>query len=317
MYLVVVEASVLIIGEDSSELAALLEQDATCALTVATAGNAEEAVAANAGQTILFGDPQSIAQVLADMPAVKWVQSTWAGVTPLLNLDRRDYQLTGIKGVFGPQMSEYVLGYMLAHALRILQRLQDQRARQWRPLESGTLRGKKLGVMGTGSIGEAIAIRACQNGMVATGLSRSGDPVAAFRAVYPVSELDEFLPGLDYLVSVLPDTADTHNLLDANALAHLPAHALFINVGRSNVVDDTALINALNNNELGGAVLDVFDKEPLPEGSPLWNTPNLQVTPHIAADSYPELIVPIFLENYTRFVSGQALINLIDFEQGY
>lgn len=308
---------VLIIGEDSQELAALLERQSEPELVVTIAGDAEEAVAVYSGQEILFGDPLSISKVLPDLPDIEWVQSTWAGVTPLLELERRDYQLTGIKGAFGPQLSEYVLSYMLAHEFRILERVEDQRARQWRPTASGSLQGKRLGVMGTGSIGEAIAIRANQNGMIVTGLSRSGKPSSSFEKIYTTSHIAEFLSQLDYLVAVLPDTVETSNLLNHETLPKLPAHACFINVGRGNVVDDNALVNALESGTLGGAVLDVFSEEPIPEDSALWATPNLIVTPHIAAVSHPELIVPIFLENYRRFVSGRALKYLVSFERGY
>jgi len=311
------DSSVLILGELAAEYGSLVAADAQLSIPVTICGDAAQATAAYTDQSILFGDPQTISQVLPDLPAVKWVQSTWAGITPLLEIERRDYLLTGIKGAFGPQMSEYVLGYMLAHALRIAERLSEQGKHQWRETESGTLLGKRIGVMGTGSIGEAIAGRAAQNGMVVTGLSRSGEPNSPFERVYTAAELGGFLSGLDYLVSVLPDTAATDKLLNETTLAHLPSHACFINVGRANVVDDDALIAALKSNALGGAVLDVFDEEPVPGDSPLWGTPNLLMTPHIAAVSHPELIVPIFLENHERFVSGRPLKNLISFEHGY
>ena len=115
----------------------------------------------------------------------------------------------------------------------------------------------------------------------------------------------------------LPQTADTDNLLDAAALAKLPAQAYFINVGRSNVVDDGALIDALRNDRLAGAALDVFDEEPIPQDSPLWDTPNLSITAHIAAISHPSLIVPIFIENYRRYIKEQPLKYVIDFDAGY
>jgi len=309
--------SVLILGELAAEYGSLVAASADSSIPVTVCPDPEDVSTAFEDQPIILGDPLSTSQVLADMPAVKWVQSTWAGVTPLLEMDRRDYLLTGIKGVFGPQMSEYVLGYMLAHELRITERSKEQRKHEWRETISGTLPGKKIGIMGTGSIGEAIAARAKQNGMVVTGHSRSGRPDNSFEQVYTTADLAGFLSGLDYLVSVLPDTPETGNLLNRTTLAHLPSHACFINVGRANVVDDSALIEALKNKKLGAAVLDVFDEEPLPKDSPLWDTPNLHVTPHIAAVSYPELIVPIFLENYERFVSGRTLINLIDFDHGY
>lgn len=267
--------------------------------------------------TVLFGSPASIAEVLPDMPAVEWVQSTWAGVTPLIELDRRDYVLTCIRGVFGDQMSEYVMGYLLAHELRIVRRLDEQRVHNWWTGESGALKGKHLGIMGAGSIGQAIAASARAMGVFVNGLSRSGTEKPWFGSVYPLTHLDEFLQSLDYLVAVLPDTPETDGLLDKEALSRLPSHALFINVGRANVVDESALVAALENGELAGAVLDVFDEEPVPADSPLWDAPNLLMTAHMAAVSHPGLIVPIFLENYRRYFAGRELQHVVDFERGY
>ncbi len=308
--------SVLIIGSDAEALAKIVvegQPDANLAL----AGDASQAIDAYAGQRILFGSPLAIAEALPNMPAVDWVQSTWAGVTPLISLERRDYVLTGIKGVFGRQMAEYVAGYLLAHELRIVQRYEEQKARRWWEGVSGSVSGKRLGIMGAGSIGADIARLCTGLGMTVTGLSRSGSAVPGFERVLPVARIAEFLSGLDYLVAVLPDTPDTDNLLSAETLSLLPAHALFVNVGRSNVVDDSALVAALRDGKLGGAVLDVFDEEPIPDNSPLWAAPNLLVTAHMAAVSHPDLIVPIFLDNYRRYCAGSTLVNVIDFDLGY
>lgn len=310
------ESAVLIIGADAGEYARLIDA-AEPSMPVTTCCGADEARAAYTDQSILFGNPESIVSALPDMPTVEWVQSTWAGVTPLLEIGRRDYLLTGIKGVFGPQMSEFVIGYMLASELKVIERLAAQRDRQWFKKASGTLLAKKIGVMGTGSIGQAIARRAKDNGMTVTGLSRTGASNPDFENVFKVEDLHEFLHDLDYLVSVLPHTTETDQLLDQSALAQLPAHAYFINVGRANVVDDEALVSALASDQLRGAVLDVFDIEPVPAESPLWDAPNLLITGHIAAISHPDLIAPIFLDNYKRFVSGQPLQNVISFDNGY
>ena len=309
--------SVLIIGEDAGDYAALVETADDLSISIAVCPNASDAASVYSDQAILFGNPDSIAGVLPDMPTVEWVQSTWAGVTPLLGIGRRDYLLTGIKGVFGPQMSEFVIGYMLASELKVIERLAAQRDRQWFKKASGTLLAKKIGVMGTGSIGQAIARRAKDNGMTVTGLSRTGASNPDFENVFKVDDLHEFLHDLDYLVSVLPHTTETDQLLDQSALAQLPAHAYFINVGRANVVDDEALVSALASDQLRGAVLDVFDIEPVPAESPLWDAPNLLITGHIAAISHPDLIAPIFLDNYKRFVSGKPLQNVISFDNGY
>jgi phosphoglycerate dehydrogenase-like enzyme len=309
--------AVLIVDEDADNLAQLLSESDGPAVPVIAARDAAAAKAAYADQQILFGSPGLISGVLADMPSVKWVQSTWAGVTPLLKLERRDYVLTIIKDVFGPQMSEYVIGHLLAHELKLAKRLEEQRARRWFAEQSGTLFGKRMGIMGTGSIGRAIGERATTFDVTVTGLSRSGQPVPGFEKVFPVDRIDEFLPRLDYLVGVLPDTTATNDLLDESTLSCLPAHAVFINVGRANVVNDDALVAALNNGKLGAAILDVFDEEPVPGDSPLWNAPNLVMTGHTAAISHPELIVPIFLENYRRFTAEKELVYVLDFGQGY
>lgn len=268
-------------------------------------------------QTILFGEPDMIAAVIGEMPAVAWVQSTWAGVTPLVEHLRRDYVLTGVRDVFGPQMAEYVIGYLLAHELRVLERAAAQSRRAWDTTPSGRLQGKCLGIMGTGSIGRHIAQAAAAFDVQVSGLSRTGATTEGFAAVYPASQLHTFLKGLDYLVSTLPQTAATGNLLNRSALAKLSRHACFINVGRGNVIEDDALIDALQNGRLAGAVLDVFDNEPLPQGDPLWDAPNLRITGHIAALSHPALIAPIFIDNYRRYVDGRPLRHVVDFAAGY
>jgi len=307
----------LIITANAVELVQEIVRLADFPITVKTCASAEQALAKYTDESVVFGNPDMIAEVLPRMWAVDWVQSTWAGVAPLLALDQRDYVLTGIKDVFGPQMSEYVIGYLLAHELKVLQRMTDQRAHNWFKTNSGTLQGKRLGIMGTGSIGRHIAKTATHFGMQVTGLSRSGAASPEFEQVLQVSQLHEFLEGLDYLVAALPQSTATDKLLDAAALAKLAAHAYFINVGRSNVVDDAALIDALRNNKLAGAALDVFDEEPIPGDSPLWDAPNLSITAHVAAVSHTSLIVPIFVENYLRYISQQPLKFVIDFDAGY
>ena len=307
----------LIVTSIAKEFAEEIARLADSPIPVKACVSTEQALAEYTDETILFGNPADIAKILPQMPTIEWVQSSWAGVTPLIGHDHRDYVLTGVKGVFGPQMSEYVIGYLLAHELKVVERSQEQHKRNWLRTHSGVLSGKRIGIMGTGSIGQHIAETARHFNMTTIGLSRTGTSVAGFDSVLPVSSLEQFLSGIDHLVSTLPDTPETDNLLNAETLSKLPNHAYFINVGRSNGVDDDALINALNNGSLAGAALDVFDEEPIPQDSPLWNTPNLSVTAHIAAISHPLLIVPIFVENYRRYVNGEQLNYVVDFAAGY
>jgi len=277
----------------------------------------EQALKNYAGQRVVFGDPDLVAPLLVQWPAVEWVQSSWAGVLPFVQEQRRDFVLTGVKGIFGEQMSEYVIGYMLAHELRVLERNKAQCDRTWYRQPSGTLQGKHIGIMGTGSIGQHIARTAGNFGMRVSGLSRSGAAVNGFDEVVSMDQRDSFLQPLDYLISTLPQTYETSNLLDEAAFQHLPAHACFINVGRSNVVSDDALVAALESGSLGGAVLDVFDEEPLPAESPLWTTPNLHITAHVSAASHPSLVVPIFVDNLRRYQQSRTLNYVIDLDKGY
>ena len=308
-------AGCLIVSDTARSLVEEVER--TASIPVEPCGSSAEALEKYAGQTILFGDPDMVAKILPELPDVDWVQSTWAGITPLTAVGRRDYVLTGVKNVFGPQMTEYVLGYLLAHELRVVERARQQAARNWFDSPSGILHGKRLGIMGTGSIGAHIAGMARAFGLEVRGLSQSGTQSPDFDDVRPVEDLHNFLQGLDYLVSVLPATHGTTHLLDNAALAKLPPHAYFINVGRGNVVDDDALMDALNHGRLAGAALDVFDEEPVPAASPLWETPNLMITAHIAAMSHPGLIVPIFIENYRRYCNNEPLKFVIDLDKGY
>jgi len=310
-------AECLIVTAAATEFADEIARFADFPIPVTACTSAEQALDEYKDQTILFGSPDMISRVLTDMPTVDWVQSSWAGVTPLIGSDRRDYILTGVKDVLGPQISQYVMGYLLAHELKLLQRMNQQRDHNWFDVSSGVLQRKRLGIMGTGSIGRHVAQTAKVFEIEVTGLSRSGAPSPAFESVLPVGQLHRFLEGIDYLVSTLPQTGDTENLLDKVALARLPRHAYFINVGRSNVVNDAALIDALRNRQLAGATLDVFDEEPVPQDSTLWDTPNLLITAHIAAISHPSLIVPIFVENYYRYVHKQPLNYVVDFDAGY
>jgi phosphoglycerate dehydrogenase-like enzyme len=309
--------AVLILSREADAYARLLSRQHELGIPFTACRQASEAVAIYRGEPVVLGEPGLVASVIDQLAGVQWIQSTWAGVKPLLDLGRRPWSLTAVKGVFGPQMAEYVCGYLLAHELRLTQRAERQRQRQWYEADSGSLRGKRAGIMGTGSIGRDIAGALKSFGARVLGLSRSGKAKDPFDRVYPHDQLMAFLSGLDYLVAALPETASTTNLLDAKALAQLPPHAVLVNVGRGNVVDEQALVRALESGVIGAAVLDVFKTEPLPPESPLWSTPNTTITGHVAARSRPEEIVPLFLRNYRRFTGGKELHFLVDWQRGY
>jgi phosphoglycerate dehydrogenase-like enzyme len=267
---------------------------------------------------VVFGEPSLIRPELPKLPAVRWVQSTWAGVEPLLDPSlRRDYVLTNARGVFGPLMTEYVFGYLLAHERLILAKHASQQAGKWDPTPPGTLRGKTIGLIGVGTIGAALAKTAKHFGMRVKGLTRASGSCADVDEYFHGDDRFAFVDGLDYLVTTAPNTRQTRRLVDAALLAALPARAVFVNPGRGSIVDEEALAAALGGGRLAGAVLDVFEREPLPADHVLWRTPNVIITSHTAALSFPADIAPVFLDNYRRFAAGQTLQYRVDFDREY
>jgi phosphoglycerate dehydrogenase-like enzyme len=270
---------------------------------------------------LAFGDPKLLRQMMPALTGVSWIQSTWAGVEPLLDPAlRRDYILTNARGVFGAQMSEYVFAYLLAHERKIFEKQASQAAGRWDPAPPTRLRGKQLGLLGVGTIGAALARTAKHFGMRVKGYTRASEDS---------TDVDRYFHGaltavgaafaseLDYLVSVMPDTAATRHVIDEALLRALPPRAVFVNPGRGGVVDEAALAEALQEGRLAGAVLDVFETEPLPADHVFWRLPNVRITSHTAALSAPPDIAPLFIDNYRRLLRGEPLQYRVDFERGY
>jgi phosphoglycerate dehydrogenase-like enzyme len=270
---------------------------------------------------LAFGEPSLLRQVLPSLTALRWVQATWAGVEPLLDPSlRRDYILTNARGVFGGLMSEYVFAYLLAHERRLLEKHASQMAGRWDATPPGTLRGKRFGLLGVGTIGAALAHTAKHFGMHVKGFTRESEDSRDVDEYFHGSMSGQqaaFAADLDYLVSIMPATKDTRHIVDAALLGALPPRAVFVNPGRGGTVDEPALAAALQEGRLAGAVLDVFQEEPLPPDHVFWRTPNLLITSHTAALSVPEDIAPVFIDNYRRLVRGEPLRHRVDFEQGY
>ena len=167
-----------------------------------------------------------------------------------------------------------------------------------------------------GELGRAVAARLQGVGFPVTGWSASGRPVEGVR-VLGAEALPQALEGAEILISLLPDTPETRNLLDARQLAMLPRGAFVLNPGRGTVLDDEALLEALDEGRLVHAVLDVFRTEPLPPEHPFWSHPGVTVTPHIAADTRPATAAPVAAENLRRAMAGQPLLHLVDRARGY
>ncbi|GLS83322.1 D-2-hydroxyacid dehydrogenase [Paraferrimonas haliotis] len=267
---------------------------------------------------VWLAEPKLAAPLLAHASQLAWVQSTFAGVDALTKSRRHHhYQLTNIKNLFGPMMSEYVFGHILALYRHHTKYSQLQRNSHWQALPLRQLRGKRMVLLGTGDIGQHICQTAHQFGIEVIGVNRSGTPKAPFDMTLSIQQLDSALPGADLVVCVLPSTDETVNLFDKHRLQLLKPGTIFVNVGRGDLVDEQALILHLSLNPTSHAVLDVYRQEPLPEDNPLWKCQNAILTPHVAAPSTTEDVVRQFADNYLRFIANQPLNNQIDFALGY
>lgn len=268
---------------------------------------------------ILFGEPDLI---IPHFPAAKklvWLQSTWAGVEPFLKPNvKKDYTLTNARGIFGRTIAEYALTYILAHERHLLAHAQRQHTQVWEPVLPGRLHNKTLGIIGVGSIGTVVAQLFKGLGLTVLGYTRSSQHSAAVdRYFHPPTGLTKMAAVCDYMLNVMPSTPASTDLLNAAIFKAMRPTALLINAGRGTAIVDDDLIVALNDGEIAGAVLDVFRQEPLAAEHPFWTTPNCLITPHTAAPSYPEDVLPIFHDNYLRFVEGRPLKYVVDFEKGY
>ena len=267
---------------------------------------------------IVLGEPRLIRDEMPQLSTVKWIQSMYAGVEALMDSSfRRGYILTNARGVFGELMSEYVFGYLLAHEKKIFKRYASQQNNKYDRFESGWLKGKTIGLLGVGSIGAHLAGTAKHFGMTVHGFTRSSETSPNVDQYFHGDDILKFASGLDYLVVVLPRTDGTNQIVNAELLNALPSHAVLINVGRGNAVDEAALVQALTEGKLASAVLDVTAQEPLPTEHPFWTTPNLLLTFHTSAISYPDDITRLFIENYRLYLEGKSLKYQVDFERGY
>lgn len=267
---------------------------------------------------IWLAEPALAAPLLGHASNLKWLQSTFAGVDALMRPRlRQDYLLTNIKGIFGPLMSEYLFGYLLAHKRQHAKYRQQQAQRVWLPGSYKTLQGQHLLLLGTGSIARHIATTAKHFGMLVSGINRGGSAVEGFDRVGTLDDLPDFIAQADAIANLLPSTPQTRGILSADILALLKPNAVLFNLGRGDVVDLEALDAQLAREPELQAILDVFNQEPLPTDHPIWDKPNATITPHIAAPSFPEQVMEIFFHNYKLYLNGQSLTHQVCFQQGY
>jgi phosphoglycerate dehydrogenase-like enzyme len=259
-------------------------------------------------------------------PNLVWLQATSSGIGQFVKRMGYDKSLpntifTTARGVHAQPLAEYCLLSMLTFTKRFAHVQREQRQKHWERYAATDLDGRILGIVGVGAVGREVARVARALRMVVLGVDQNTDELdPASRhldELHPVSRLQEVLRRSEFLVTSLPHTPETERIIGKAEFALLPKGAVFINIGRGATVDESALIDALSSGHLGGACLDVFEKEPLPEESPLWEMPNVLVTPHSASTSDHEnrRITDLFCQNLRRFLSGEPLINRLDTER--
>lgn len=252
---------------------------------------------------------------------LRWIQLTSAGVDHVLDgvAELRDVVVTNTRGIHAELMADYAMGAMVMLQWSFPRLLRQQQARSWRHQYTEPLAGKTLGVVGVGAIGGEIARRGGAAGMTVLGMRRDPRPVEGVERMFGPAELREMLSLCDFVVLVVPATPATHRMVGEGELRRMRRSAFLVNVARGSVVDEPALVRALEEGWIAGAALDVFETEPLPATSPLWAMENVIVTPHIAGepDDYPRRVMIVFEENIRRFREGRPLVNVVDLDRGY
>jgi phosphoglycerate dehydrogenase-like enzyme len=277
-----------------------------------------------------------------EAPALRWVQFHFAGIDRYLDepiLQREDLLVTTLSGAAAPQVAEYALSMMLALGHKLPALMASQKKSEWpkdrfekfAPVE---LNGKTIGIVGYGSIGRQIARLLQPFGVTILATKRNGfnpadegyvvegagDPHGDFvHRLYPPQALRSMLKECHFIVVTVPMTPETRNMINAPIFDALKPGAFLVDVSRGGVVNQNDLVDALKSNKLAGAALDVFPEEPLPKNSPLWQNPNVIISPHISGGSeqYKERAAALFSENLLRYLSGLHLYNVFDRKRGY
>lgn len=271
---------------------------------------------------VVIGVPSRRERLAERAPRLKWLHCTSAGVDGYLPLDwlPPGVVFTNNRGAHGVKAEQFMrMAYTLLNS-RMPELIANQRARRWQQLFSPSIAGKTALIVGTGDLGQGAARAARQLGLKVIGVSRSGKKIRDADAVHRTAALDRLLPRADYVVLAIPLTPETRNLLSRARLDLMKPAAAVINIARAPVADYEALADKLKRGELAGAVLDVMEPEPLPPESPLWDTPNLIITPHISCDDgehYIAITLDLWFENLARFLQNKPLKNRVDPRRGY
>jgi phosphoglycerate dehydrogenase-like enzyme len=255
-------------------------------------------------------------------PKLQWIHIIGAGVEHLCPMTWLPAGVTLVnnKGAHAAKAGEFgVMAIFMLHN-RMPGIVENQKTQRWESLYSTPIAGKTVLIIGVGSIGGAVARLIKEYDVTVIGVSRHGRPVPGVDRMVTTAELDRVLPLADYVFMAMPLTDETRGLMNRRRLASMKPGSGIVNVGREGVMDYAALVDELRRGHLSGAILDVFEPEPLASDSPLWQTPNLIVTPHVSADdgdSYVAITLKLFFENMRRHLGGEPLRNVVDPKLGY
>jgi phosphoglycerate dehydrogenase-like enzyme len=254
-------------------------------------------------------------------PKLQWIQTTAAGVDGWMPMTwlPKDIALTNNTGAHGAKTEESCLMALLMLHARLPEVMRHQQQRLWKGVYTPSIAGMTVLVVGFGDLGQAAGRAAKKLGLNVIAVTRSGTPHKLAGRMVKAARIDSVLPQADFVIVATPLTAETRGMFHRERINRLKPGAGFINIGRSPIVDYVALRERLEKNELCGAVLDVFDQEPLPPDSPYWNSKNLLVLPHICCDhpQYIAHLLDFWFSNFERFLAGKKLKNIVDRKLGY
>ena len=282
-------------------------------------------LAAPEADAILFADMKadSLLSILPLAARARWIHSLWTGVENLTRpeLAAHPAPLTNGRGVFRGPLADWVMAAILHFAFDLRRVVRQQEAGVWQPFVASALPGKTLGILGYGGLGSAAAERARCFGMRIAALRRRPELFNGhgLDAAYGPAQLDELMSESDYLLAAAPLTPQTRGLIGEEQIAAMKPSAVIVNIGRGAVIDEAALIRALESNRIRGAALDVFATEPLPAGHAFYRLPNVLLSPHTAdrVDGFLAPAFACFVDNLERFLKGEPLLNLVDKHAGY
>jgi D-2-hydroxyacid dehydrogenase (NADP+) len=268
-------------------------------------------------EVLMCFSPPMADHVVAEAPKLKWIQALGTGVDNIVDLPSlgKEVVVTNIRGIHGAPVSEATIASMLSLARDLPRSARAQDKSAWERWPSQLLAGKTVGILGVGLIAEYLAPICKALGMTVIGISGTPRPTASFDRMVARTDLIKVAPEFDYLVALAPLTPETRGIIGEKLLAAMKPSAFLVNVARGGVVDEPALIKALEAGTIAGAALDVFSEEPLPPTNPLWKTKNVTIFPHLGGYSqgYEDRAMPTIEDNMRKFLAGdsKAMVNIV------